>query len=222
MRVTDFRNLVLGVVQVAQKYVDMYIDKNPPRIANTSDYGWLLETLKTLDECHKQLHMSTEIFIDLHDLLVSRYGLQPSMHMNTYEALAIFLFICAGNESNWKSQNRFNHSGETISRIFSEVDGSFGVWKMKWHILYKMPIYPMWNQKKIIVVTMVLHNHIREHKSGDMDFDRVERDEDYEPTILERYNKYVVTSDRSTSLTNAPTMDVFRDELVTAISMYWN
>jgi hypothetical protein len=91
MRVTDFRNLVLGVVQVAQKYVDMYIDKNPPRIANTSDYGWLLETLKTPDECHKQLRMSTEIFIDLHDLLVSRYGLQPSMHMNTYETLAIFL-----------------------------------------------------------------------------------------------------------------------------------
>jgi hypothetical protein len=47
-------------------------------------------------ECHKQLRMSTEIFMDLHDLLVSRYGLQPSMHMNTYEAFVIFLFICAG------------------------------------------------------------------------------------------------------------------------------
>jgi hypothetical protein len=41
--------------------------------------------------------------------------------MNTYEALAIFLFICSGNESNRKCQNRFNHSGETISRKFSEV-----------------------------------------------------------------------------------------------------
>jgi hypothetical protein len=80
---------------------------------------------------------------------------------------------------------------------------------MKWHILYKMPIYPMWKQKKIVAVTMVLHNHIREHKSGDMDFDRVERDEDYEPTIPERYNKYIVIFDRSTSLPNAPTMDFF-------------
>jgi hypothetical protein len=95
----DFWNLVLGVVQVPQKYVDMCLDKNPPRIANTSGYAWLLETLKTPGECHKQLRMSTEIFINLHDLLVSRYGLQPSMHMNTYEALAIFLFICARNES---------------------------------------------------------------------------------------------------------------------------
>jgi hypothetical protein len=42
-----------------------------------------------------------------------------------------------------------------------------------------------------------------------MDFDHVERDEDYEPTIPDRYNKYVVSSDRSTSLSNAPVMDVF-------------
>jgi hypothetical protein len=54
-------------------------------------------------------------------MLVSRYGLQPSIHMNTFEAFANFLFICAGNESNWKCQNRFNHSGETISRKFSET-----------------------------------------------------------------------------------------------------
>jgi hypothetical protein len=117
----EFWNLVLGAAQVAQKYFDMFLDKNSQRIANTSDYGWLLETLKTPDECHKQLCMSTKIFMDLHDLLVLRYELQPSMHMNTYEALGIFLFICVGNESNWKCQNRFNHSGETISRKFSEV-----------------------------------------------------------------------------------------------------
>jgi hypothetical protein len=56
--------------------------------------------LLTPGECHTQLHMNTEIFMDLHDLLVSRYGLQASMHMNTYEVLAIFLFVCSGNESN--------------------------------------------------------------------------------------------------------------------------
>jgi hypothetical protein len=54
-----------------------------------------------------------------------------------------------------------------------------------------------------------------------MDFDRVERDEDYEPTIRERYNKYVVTPG-STSLPKARAMDVFCDELATTISMYWN
>jgi hypothetical protein len=42
----------------------------------------------------------------------------------------------------------------------------------------------------------------------------MERGEDYVPVIPERYNKYVVTSDRPTPLRNTPTMEIFRDELV--------
>jgi hypothetical protein len=72
------------------------------------------------------------------------------------------------------------------------------------------------------VATMVLHNYIREHKSGNIDFKRVERNEDYETKVLERYNKYVVSSDRSTQLPNEPTMDNFRDELAMTISPGWN
>jgi hypothetical protein len=53
-------------------------------------------------------------------VLVDRYGLKPSKHMNT-EMLAIFLFICGGCESNRRGQNRFKHSSETISRKFHEV-----------------------------------------------------------------------------------------------------
>jgi hypothetical protein len=71
----------------------------------------------------------------------------------------------------------------------------------------------------IVVATMVLHNYIREHTSGDIDF---ERDEDYEPTIPERYNKYVVSSDSSTPLSNASTIDNFCDESATTIFLGWN
>jgi hypothetical protein len=74
----------------------------------------------------------------------------------------------------------------------------------------------------IVVATMVLYNHICEHESGDIDFDRVDHDEDYKLTLPKRYNKYVVPLDRSTPLSNVPTMDNFRDELVTAISQGWN
>ena len=108
------------------------------------------------------------------------------------------------------------------ARVRSIIERSFGVWKMKWQILYKMSVYPLWKQKMIVVGTMVLHNFIREHQSGDLDFDRVERDEDYEPTIPERYNKYVVSSQGTMTLPNAPIMDVFRDELATAITQSWN
>jgi hypothetical protein len=58
---------------------------------------------------------------DLHKLLVERYGLKPSVHMSTEESLGILFFICSGNESNRKCQNRFKHSGETISRKFEDV-----------------------------------------------------------------------------------------------------
>jgi hypothetical protein len=58
---------------------------------------------------------------------------------------------------------------------------------MKWQILYKMPMNPLWKQKMILIGLMVIHNFIRDHNSGDLDFERVERDENYEPTIPERY-----------------------------------
>jgi hypothetical protein len=116
-------------------------------------------------------------------------------------------------------KERFNCIHASIRNV---VEKSFAVWKNKWQILYKMPNYPMWNSKMIVVATMVLHNYIREHGSSDIDFDHVDRDKDYEPTIPERYNKYVVLSDRFTPLSNVSTIDNFRDELATTISQGWN
>jgi hypothetical protein len=117
----EYWNMVTAGTKICQIYVDMYLQKNPTRTSILSGMGWLLETLRTPGECHLQLRMSNEMFLDLHDLLVERYGLESSMHMSTHEALAIFLFICGGNESNRRTQNRFKHSGETISRKFDEV-----------------------------------------------------------------------------------------------------
>lgn len=65
--------------------------------------------------------MNLTIFIDLHDLLVSTYDLRPSKYVSIHESLAIFLWVCGGNESNRRPQNRFKHSGETISKKFDEV-----------------------------------------------------------------------------------------------------
>jgi hypothetical protein len=93
---------------------------------------------------------------------------------------------------------------------------------MKWQILYKMPNYPMWKQKMVVVACMVLHNFIHEHDSEDADFARFDRDPDFLPTIPERYNKYAVTLDGSTSEANVATMDKFRDDLATALAIAWN
>src|SRR6266540_7318543 len=59
-----FWNLVVAGVQIVQNYSDLYLCKNPPRTSNLSGMGWLQETLRTPGECHSQLRMSTEMFID--------------------------------------------------------------------------------------------------------------------------------------------------------------
>ncbi|XP_015688267.2 protein ALP1-like isoform X3 [Oryza brachyantha] len=319
------------------------------------------ETLRTPGESHHMFRMNSELFCKLHDLLVSTYDLKSTNHMNSIESVAIFLFILGGGESNRRVQNRFKHSGETISRKFEEVlfsvvsmckdyicpkdpnfrrahsrikndkrmlphfkncigaiDGThvavnppheeyiryigryksptqnvmaavdfdmrftyasigqpgsmhdtsvlyhalevdkdifphppqgkyylvdagypnrpgymspykgqryhvpewrnepppsreqeyfnqchssarnvvertFGVWKMKWRILLKMPTYPMDKQEMIIASTMCLHNFIRQNCTSDKYFRRCDRDPDYVPTIPARYAKYVVS-----------------------------
>lgn len=116
-------------------------------------------------------------------------------------------------------KEKFSHVDSSIRNV---IERTFGVLKMKWLILYKIPSYPMWKQKMIVVATMVLHNYIREHDGEDLDFARFDHDPNFVPTIPERYQKYVGLSNMSTTLRNAHTMDAFRDELATAISLAWN
>lgn len=111
------------------------------------------------------------------------------------------------------------------SSIRNVIERSFGLWKMKWQILYKMPGYSMLTQKKIVAATMVLHNFIREHSSGDVDFANFDRDPNFVPTIPDRYNKYAVSqhaSDATTSESSVVTMDTFRDNMATSLSLAWN
>jgi hypothetical protein len=119
-------------------------------------------------------------------------------------------------------KKKFNRIHSSIRKV---IERSCGVLKMKWQILYKMPSYSMLTQKKVVAATMVLHNFIREHASGDVDFANFDQDPNYVPTIPERYNKYAVSqhvSDGSTSESSFMTMDSFRDTLATFVALAWN
>jgi hypothetical protein len=98
-----------------------YCDKNPSRTSVLSGYAWVLETLKTHGESHRMFRMNERFFIQLHDLLVTQYGLKSSIHMSSLESLAIFLCVCGQNRSNTSVQNTFKHTGETISRKFDDI-----------------------------------------------------------------------------------------------------
>ena len=106
----------------------------------------------------------------------------------------------------------FNH---LHSSIRNAVERAFGVWKMKWRILLKMPSFPLDKQKMIVVAC--LHNFICENNTQDIDFARCDRDPDYVPTIPARYRRYLHAGDTSTPESDDRSMDRFRDDLAWAI-----
>src|SRR5207244_3722785 len=114
-------------------------------------------------------------------------------------------------------QELFNHLHSSIRNV---VERTFGVWKMKWRILLKMPTYPMDKQLMFVAATMCLHNYIRENHALDKDFVKCDRNPDYVPTIPSRYTRHLPSqnaSDTSTPLSNDRNMDKFRDDIARAI-----
>lgn len=116
---------------------------------------------------------------------------------------------------------KFGHINTSIRNV---IERSFGLSKMKWHILYKMPPYPMFKQKMIVVANMVLNNLFMSTEVRTialLSLVMILRS----PIVPERYNKYIISSsacDGSTYKSNIVTTDVFRDELATAMTLSWN
>jgi len=114
-------------------------------------------------------------------------------------------------------QELFNHLHSSVRNV---VERTFGVWKMKWRILLKMPSYPLEKQMMIVAGTMCLHNYIRENHALDKDFRKCDRNPDYVPIIPERYAAHHPprsASDSSTRHSNDRSMDRFRDDIAKAI-----
>jgi hypothetical protein len=52
-------------------------------------------------------------------------GLHPTKYVSMNEQVAIFLFICVKGESNRQAQERFQRSGDTISKYVVLNQGEF-------------------------------------------------------------------------------------------------
>src|SRR5688572_29284847 len=94
------------------------------------------------------------------------------------------------------------------------VERSFGVLKMKWRILLKVPSYPIPKQSQIIVACMALHNFIRESHMEDEDFDRCDRDENYVPREASTSQPPPQNTQSRNEDTN---MNVFRDQIASSL-----
>jgi len=65
--------------------------------------------------------MPLKTFFTLRDWCIEHDHLQPTIHIGIEEQLAIFLKIVGENAYKRTAQDRFQHSGETISRVFNTV-----------------------------------------------------------------------------------------------------
>ena len=77
-----------------------------------------------LTRCYAMFRMQKHIFHELCSELVE-YGLKSSKHMGVEEIIAMFLVVVSHNVGNIMIQERFQHSGETISRNFRHVLHAF-------------------------------------------------------------------------------------------------
>ncbi|GKE63181.1 putative nuclease HARBI1 [Tanacetum coccineum] len=74
-----------------------------------------------LIRCVNAFGMHPTVFMNLYGELESKYGLKSSDRISVVEKLGVFVYILAVGVSNRDAGERFQRSGETISRAFHEV-----------------------------------------------------------------------------------------------------
>ena len=102
---------------VADWYAKTYCIKTPCRTSILRGSAWVQELMRgNPTRIYESLRMSVFVFTKLQRELSSSLLLKPSRHMDVEEKLAIFLFTLSQSAKNRDAQERFQRSGETISR----------------------------------------------------------------------------------------------------------
>lgn len=110
------------VAAAAGYYYYNSITKQPRPSISPAGTGFMTEVLNGCDDYGREmLRMDKHVFLKLSESLRRRGMLRDTAGVMIEEQLAIFLNIVGHNERNRVIQERFQHSGETISRHFNNV-----------------------------------------------------------------------------------------------------
>ncbi|XP_044469164.1 uncharacterized protein LOC123198546 [Mangifera indica] len=110
------------VAAAAGYYYYNSVSKQPQHSISTSGSGFMTRVLEGHDNvCRQMFRMDKHVFSKLCGTLRQRGMLRDTAGVMIEEQLAIFLNIVGHNERNRVIQERFQHSGETISRHFNNV-----------------------------------------------------------------------------------------------------
>ncbi|GJZ00359.1 ALP1-like protein isoform X1 [Tanacetum coccineum] len=103
-------------------YYYKYMHKEPCMTSSQTGEAWMKEVLNGNPiRCVNAFRMHPNVFSKLCGELESSYGLKSSDKMTAVEKLGIFVYTLALGVSNRDVSERFQRSGETISRAFHEI-----------------------------------------------------------------------------------------------------
>ena len=117
----DFYQLVLAGCAAAATFTS-FQEKKPCRTSSHTGYKFVMDVLNGHEiRCFEQFRMEKHVFMNLLETLTKRYGLKEGFDMPLIEVLAMFLTTIGHGLSNRMIQERFQHSGESVSRWFEIV-----------------------------------------------------------------------------------------------------
>jgi hypothetical protein len=118
----DRKKLIICTTGAINMYYINYMYKEPCMVSYNTGMRWLSEVLRGhWKRSVNMFRMDATTLLSLCTELETQHGLKPSRRMSVIEKVAMFLFTIAVGASNRQVQERFQHSGETISRCFKEV-----------------------------------------------------------------------------------------------------
>ncbi|XP_050877618.1 uncharacterized protein LOC127081403 [Lathyrus oleraceus] len=109
------------VAALIGEYAVSQLCKEPCRTSELSGHAWVQEILQgNSTRCYEMFRMEKHIFNLICTKLVE-HGLKSSKRMGVEEMVAMFLVVVGHGVGNRMIQERFQHSGETVSRHFHRV-----------------------------------------------------------------------------------------------------
>lgn len=108
--------------RLIQLYLEKYVLKTPCMTSSQTGFIWLMEVLEGNESrCYNMFRMDKHVFLMLLNDLINIFNLKGSRNISPAEILGMFLWILGHGEKNRDAQERFQRSGETISRYFGEM-----------------------------------------------------------------------------------------------------
>ncbi|XP_062088984.1 uncharacterized protein LOC133795548 [Humulus lupulus] len=105
-----------------QHYYTTYIEKTPCMNSSQTGHMWLMEILQGNEsKYYRMFRMEKDVFIKLCNELETNYEFKGSKRMCALEILGMFLFTVGHGARNRLTQEKFQHSGETVRRYFNKV-----------------------------------------------------------------------------------------------------